>query len=324
MLTLVAWLALLPSPDTTAAVYRRWCGSCHGDDGGGVAAAKTKLEVPPAPLADCRTSSAEPEALWVEIVKQGGDAFGLSLDMPAYGDAASHEQIVAIVRYVKGLCRERGWPPGELNFPRPFRAEKAFPENEWVLVLHGDEQRLIYERRFGRRLQLEGVARSATDGGDLFTGLTVAAKYNVWHSLPALALASVGLEVSPPLGRRTTWELEPFLSAGWSPGGGVIAQGSVLMAFEEGEGLASTSWRAGLGKELGRFVPMLEASLEVPTQGENSVSLYPQVWMQLSRLGHVAASVGVQVPAAGPGPRTATLTLFVLWDYGDGGLFRGW
>jgi hypothetical protein len=165
MLTLMAWLALLPSPDTTAAVYRRWCGSCHGDDGGGVAAAKTKLEVPPAPLADCRTSSAEPEALWVEIVKQGGDAFGLSLDMPAYGDAASHEQIVALVRYVKGLCRERGWPPGELNFPRPFRAEKAFPENEWVLVLHGDEQRLIYERRFGRRLQLEGVARSATDGG---------------------------------------------------------------------------------------------------------------------------------------------------------------
>ncbi len=324
MLTIVALLSLLQPPDTTAALYRRWCGACHGSDGGGVPAASTRLEVAPAPLADCRTSSAEPEALWVEIVKRGGAAFGLSLDMPAYGDAATHEQIVAIVRYVKGLCRERGWPPGELNFPRPFRAEKAFPENEWVVVLHDLEQRLIYERRFGRRLQLEGVLRTATDAGDLFAGVTVAAKYNVWHSLPARALASVGLEVSPPLGRRDTWELEPFVSAGWSPGGGVIAQGSVLMAFEEAEGLAATSWRGGVGKELGRFVPMLEVSVDVPTGGENAVALYPQVWIQLSRLGHVAASVGLQVPAAGPGPRASALVLFLLWDWGDGGLFRGW
>lgn len=324
MLIIGALLALLPAPDTTAAMYRRWCGSCHGADGDGVAAAQTQLEVAPAALADCRTSSAEPEALWVDIVKHGGAAFGLSLDMPAYGDAASHEQIVAIVRYVKSLCGERGWPPGELNFPRPFRAEKAFPENEWVAVFLGDEQRLIYERRVGRRLQLEGVARTATDGGDVFTGLTVAAKYNVWHSLAGLALASVGLEVSPPLGRRDTWELEPFVSAGWSPGGGVIVQGSVLMAFEESAGLAATSWRAGVGKELGRFVPMLEVSVDVPTGGENSVALFPQVWVQLSRLGHVAASVGLQVPTAGPGPRRSTLALFVLWDWGDGGLLRGW
>lgn len=323
MLALTVVLAFFAS-DSTAAVYRRWCGACHGASGEGVPARTTRLEVPPAPLAECRTSTAEPEALWVDIVKHGGAAYGLSLDMPAYGEAATHEQIVALVRYVKSLCTERGWPPGELNFPRPYRVEKAFPENEWVLVFAGDEQRLIYERRLGRRLQLEGVARTATDGGDVFAGASVAAKYNVWHSLPAGALASVGLEASPPWGRRTTWELEPFVSAGWSPGAGVIAQAGVVLAFEEGAGWAGTSWRAGLGKELGRVVPMLEAAVDVPAAGDPLTTFYPQAWIQLSRLGHVAASVGMAVPAAGPGSRRATLVLFLLWDYGDGGLFRGW
>lgn len=321
----LALLALQQSSDSTAAVYRRWCGSCHGVDGDGVAAATTKLEVAPAALADCSISSAEPQALWVEIVRQGGAAFGLSLDMPAYGDAASPGQIEAIVRYVKALCTERGWPPGELNFPRAFLTEKAYPENEWVLVFQGDEQKVIYERRFGRRLQIEGVARTATDGAPRpLTSVSAAVKYNVWHSLEARALASIGLEITPPLGRRDAWELEPFLSAGLSPGLGLVLQGGVVAAIEEGAGLAAMSYRIGAGKELGRFVPMLEAGWEVPTSGGSTLALYPQVWFQLSRLGHVAASVGLQVPAAGPGPRRSTLAVFVLWDYGDGGLLRGW
>jgi hypothetical protein len=325
LVALFAVLAWQQPSDSTAAMYRRWCGACHGATGDGVPAATTKLEVEPTPLADCRTSSAEPEDLWIDIVRRGGAAFGLSLDMPAYEDAATPAQITALVRYVKGLCTERGWPPGELNFPRAFLTEKAFPENEWVVEFHGDEQELIYERRFGRRLQLEGVARTATDGEpNALTSVSAAVKYNAWHSLRARALASVGLEVTPPLGRRDTWELEPFLAAGASPGGAFLLQGGVVAALEEGEGLAGMSYRLGVGKELGRVVPMLEAGWEAPADGEATLALYPQLWIQLSRLGHVAASVGLQVPAAGPGPRSSTLTFFVLWDFGDGGLFRGW
>jgi hypothetical protein len=70
-------------------------------------------------------SSAETEERWVAIVRDGGAAFGLSLDMPAFGEAATPEQLVALVRYIRSFCRERGWPPGELNFPRPTFAEKA-------------------------------------------------------------------------------------------------------------------------------------------------------------------------------------------------------
>lgn len=270
-------------------------------------------------------SSAEPEDLWVDIIRRGGAAYGLSLDMPAYSEAGSEEQFRALVRYLKSLCAERGWPPGELNFPRPFLAEKAYPENEWVIVAHGDAQAFIYERRFGRRLQLEAEARTALDGMDKpFTGVTAAAKYNVWHSLPARALASLGVEITPPVGREERWELEPYVAAGVEGPGGFVAQGEVVTVFEEGEGLARTMWRAGVGRPVGRFVPMLEAGLTVPTGGENTLALYPQSWIQLSRLGHVAASVGLEVPVAGPGSRSALLTLFVLWDYGDGGLLRGW
>jgi mono/diheme cytochrome c family protein len=316
------------APDSGAVLYAAWCARCHGADAQGVPAASTRLEVPPADLASCAVSSAEPEDLWVDIVARGGAAFGLSLDMPAYGDAATEEQMRMVVRYVRSLCRERGWPPGELNFPRPFLVEKAFPENEVVVSTHGRAQDLIYERRVGRRLQLEGVLATVVDSVDRpFEGVTFAAKYNLWHSLARSALASVGLEASPPLGRRERWELAPFVSFG-AEQAGVVVQGELLAAWEEAEGVTGVSYRLGLGREVGRFVPMVEAGWDVPRGwaggGDDVLSVYPQVWIRLSRLGHVAASVGAGIPVRGPHPRRASVAAFVLWDFGDGPLLRGW
>jgi len=54
------------------------------------------------------------------------------------------------------------------------------------------------------------------------------------------------------------------------------------------------------------------------------LSFYPQVWVRLSRLGHVAASLGAELPAVGPEPRHPRVIAFVLWDFGDAPLFRGW
>ena len=121
-------------------LYAVWCARCHGLDARGTPAASVRTEVPPADLAACPVSSAEPEDQWVGIVTEGGAAFGLSLDMPAYGEAATPEQIRSVVRYVRSLCRERGWPPGELNFPRAFLVEKAYPENELVVIAEGRGQ----------------------------------------------------------------------------------------------------------------------------------------------------------------------------------------
>jgi mono/diheme cytochrome c family protein len=318
-------MALQASPDTGRVLYREWCSSCHGDDARGESRTSVRLEVPAADLASCEVSSAEPEDLWVDIVSDGGESVGLSIDMPAFGEGATPEQIRAVVRYIKSLCGEPGWPPGELNLPRPFLVEKAFPENEVVIEAHGRAQQLIYERRVGRRLQLEGVVRTLADSGGGFQSATAAAKYTVWHSLASKALVSVGLEVTPAIRSGSVWEIEPYVAYGLNPGGGAtVIQGEVLAPWEEGEGLAAGELRLGVGQAVGRFVPMLEAGWTIPREGDQQLSLFPQTWIQLSRLGHVAASLGLEVPVAGTGPRDVRLAAFVLWDFGDGPLLRGW
>ena len=311
--------------DSGAALFHAWCKSCHGADGRGTPSAATRLEVAPADLRDCKGSTAEPEDRWVAIVTRGGAAFGLSLDMPAYGEAATPSQIRAVVRYARSLCGELGWPPGELNFPRGFLVEKAYPEDEVVIADRARDQEFIYEHRLGKRFQLETSARSAFDGApDSFDGVTGALKYNAWHSLERRALLSLGLEATPPLGRADRWEVEPFVAFGANPGRALVLQGEIVGTWEETEGVTTLSYRLGVGRELGRVVPMLEAGWTVPLDGERTLSLYPQLWMQLSRLGHVAASLGAELPAVGPEPRRPRLIAFVLWDFGDAPLFRGW
>src|SRR6266581_641478 len=276
-------------------------------------------------LRDCKTSTAEPEERWIGIVTRGGAAFGLSLDMPAFAEAATPQQIRAVVSYARSLCGETGWPPGELNLPRAFLVEKAYPENEVVLTSHGREQQAIYERRVGKRWQLEAALRTVLDSLDRpFGGATAAAKYNAWYDAERRALASVGLEATPPLGRADRWEIEPFFAFGWAPGGVVVIQGQVVASLEEGEGLSAWSYRVGAGRQIGRVVPMLELEWAVPVGGDRTLSFYPQCWVQLSRLGHVAASLGAELPAVGLEPRHPRLIAFVLWDYGDAPLFRGW
>ncbi len=160
----------------------------------------------------------------------------------------------------------------------------------------GRGQQFIYERRLGPRLQVEGAVRSVFDSLDRpFDGVTAAVKYNVWHSLERRALASSGLEATPPLGRQTLWELEPFFAIGANPRRMLLVQGEVVGTWEETEGITAFSYRLGVG-----------------------------LWIRVSRLGHVAGSVGVELPAVGPEPRHPTLIAFVLWDYGDAPLFRGW
>ena len=307
-------------------LYGAWCARCHGAGARGTPVASVRTDVPPADLASCPASSAETEDQWVGIVTKGGAAFGLSLDMPAYGDAGTPEQIRMVVRYVRSLCRERGWPPGELNFPRAFLVEKAYPENELVVTAEGrgGGQELIYERRAGRRLQFEAAVSTVFDSLDRpFDHATGAVKYNVWHSLERRAIASVGLEASPPLGRRDRWELEPFLALGFERPD-FIVQGEAVAGWEETEGIAAGSLRLGAGRDMDRFVPMVEAGWDWARGSPGILTLYPQTWIKLSKLGHVAGSIGAGIPVNGPGRGQVSLTAFLLWDFGDAPLLKGW
>ncbi len=287
---ILALLVFAQTPtDSGAALYGRMCVACHGADAHGHPAATTRLAVPPADLADCAASSSETEDQWTGVVLKGGSAYGLSLDMPAFGEAITPEDARRIIRYVRSLCREPGWPPGELNFPRAFVAEKAYPENELVATLSGREQELIYERRIGRRAQIELNVGTVLDSLD----------------------------------RPFDHSAEPYVAVGAEPVRGLAFQGQVIGSVEEGEGYAALTWVAGVGRRMGRVAPELEATGTAPRGGGSTVTLVPQLWMQLSRLGHVAMSLGLQVPVKRPDKR-AKLAAFMLWDYGDAGLLKGW
>ncbi len=143
-------------------LYKTACAACHGSDGRGAAQAMTGLETPLPDFTDCRFASREPSADWMAVVHQGGPARGFSEMMPAFGEALGQEEIEKVVAYVHSFCRDRSWPRGELNLPRPLVTEKAFPEDEAVLTTSVATEGpgsvtndFLYERRFGARNQIE-------------------------------------------------------------------------------------------------------------------------------------------------------------------------
>src|SRR3989442_917292 len=193
----------------------------------------------------------------------------------------------------------------------------------------GDNQTLGAAGRAGGVRRSHGRdrgPRSVLDSLDRpFEAVTGALKYNVWHSLEHRALATLGVEATPPLGRRDRWELAPYLAAGAERLGFTI-QGQAVASWEEAGGIMGASYRLGISHEIAarRLVPMIEAGWDVPRAGANALSLYPQLWIKLSRLGHVPGSVGAEVPVTGVSPPRSKLIAFLLWDFGDAPLLRGW
>ena len=90
-----------------------------------------------------------------------GPVRALDRKMPASARASS-EQIELAVRYLWTFCTDPSWPRGDLNLPRAFFTEKAFPENEavWTMGITGAGAKaigneIVYEHRIGSRTQYE-------------------------------------------------------------------------------------------------------------------------------------------------------------------------
>src|SRR6185503_14287737 len=115
-------------------IYQAACVTCHGADGRGAPRASVGFDTPLPDFTDCAFTTAEADVDWQAVVHEGGRVRGLSRRMPAFGDALSRSQITAVVGYIRRFCGDDRWPRGDLNFPRAFFTEKAFPENEVVLT----------------------------------------------------------------------------------------------------------------------------------------------------------------------------------------------
>jgi mono/diheme cytochrome c family protein len=149
-------------------IYRQACAACHNMDGSGQPQSVVGFQLPlPNGHAfpdfnDCATNTVEPLADWMAVVHRGGPVRALDRHMPAFGDALTDDQIERAVKYVWTFCKDSSWPRGDLNLPRAFFTEKAFPENETVwttgVTTSGAKavsNELVYEHRIGSRSQFE-------------------------------------------------------------------------------------------------------------------------------------------------------------------------
>jgi hypothetical protein len=311
---------------------------------------------PPATFPDftnCPVSSVEPDDMWIAVVHRGGRVRGLSHIMPAFEDVLTDAEIDRVVQHLHSLCSEPRWPRGNLNFPRAFFTEKAFLENEAVFTVNAVpshprafENRVDYERRIGRRAQLEvGVPLNLQqdDAGSWSRGLgdiNAAFKYAFFDSNRRGSIASAGGEVTLPTGKE-----------GEGLGGGV----TIFEAFGlYGQALPrdafvqvhagfewpthhdvepnSVYWRAAIGKTItqGRFgriwTPMVEilGAREFTRGAEVEWDLVPQMQVSLSVFQHVRLDAGVRLPVNERRTRSTSVLAYLLWDWGDGGLFELW
>jgi mono/diheme cytochrome c family protein len=346
--------------DTGQQIYEAACIGCHGPGGKGQPQSILGF-TPPATFpdfSDCNGTVRERVLDWKATIHEGGPAGrAFSEIMPSFSEALTAEQIDMVAQYLRTLCTETVWPPGELNLPRALGTEKAFPEDEAVLTTginttkDGNvENEFVYEMRIGARNQLEvsfpfGFAQQGSGGswfggvGDLALGL----KRVLYHHLSSNigSIFSLQGEVSLPTGNKNKGLGSGILSFKTFAAFGQLLPRMSFVQVQAGAELPkdttkapqSVFWNTAVGKTfvqrqgLGRiWTPMVEflSSRDLVDGAKTDWDILPQIQVSLSKRQHILANVGVRIPTNNTAARATQLVFYVLWDWFDGGLREGW
>jgi mono/diheme cytochrome c family protein len=356
VLVAVAALAIAPfplahdAPQATAAEprpevaesYRLNCAPCHGANGRLDPAdlRYASFSRPPADLTRPTFNSMEPPTDWFMVTKYGGSAMGLSAQMPAFGGALDDAQIEELVAYLKTLADTRGYPPGDLNFLRPIRTIKPFPETELILLTEyrsreGDEpnrrkQTVYYGHRFGPRSQGEIKLSRIEEGGEDRTELELGYKWPFHYDLRRSLLAAAGLEAELPLNEDDASEVViPYLSIAHGVSSAFTLQSTLRSHLptedvDAGDVELSAIVHWNYTNWPRRAYPGLEFKWVEPFRGRSEFTLLPQLLAGLSKRGHVALAVGVELPLTAEPPDDYRLHTFLLWDIPAGPFWQGW
>jgi cytochrome c oxidase cbb3-type subunit 3 len=86
-------------------IYRHYCVTCHGEQGGGDGFNAYNLDPKPRSLADSAFQVQHSDSDLVSAIRSGGGAVGLSTGMPPWGRTLSERQILNVVTYVRTLAK---------------------------------------------------------------------------------------------------------------------------------------------------------------------------------------------------------------------------
>ncbi len=92
------------TPPDGAALYGRWCASCHGASGKGDGPNAKFLPVRPAVHANAAHMRERPDDTLYDAIAGGGAVMGKSARMPAFGATLSREEIRLLVAQLRALC----------------------------------------------------------------------------------------------------------------------------------------------------------------------------------------------------------------------------
>ena len=322
------------------AIYEANCVICHGQTGmpDPDSPVVKGLGVMPADFSDPLFNSREPSGDWEMVIKYGGHAMGLAEQMPGQGENLSDADIAAVTAYIKSMVDTSAYPPGEMNLMLPTRVKKAFPEDEVVYKGRFTNQDgedayknvVEFEKRVGKRGQaiVELVHESEGSVSELSEaeiGYKHALSYSKRHILSGAAVYAIPVEADGDGEFQTYLAYGAEISPAWT------FQGSLRLKFPIGEASDGEAELAGIVHYVHspwprRVFPALELVATQPYRSRNGDlewTAMPQVRIGLTRGGHVALNLGVELPLSDQSWDNR-IYLTLLWDFADGGFFKGW
>jgi Cytochrome C oxidase, cbb3-type, subunit III len=341
--------------DTGEHIYKSACIACHGPDGTGTAQSIAGFERPRTfpDFTQCDQTTPEDNTAWKAVITNGGGYRGFSHIMPSFKEALTSKQIDQVIGYLRGFCRQPGWPRGELNLPRAIATEKAFPEDELVISsvfnaqgAPGIVSHIIHEQRFGKKNQIEvDVPLNFQDQNHTWYGgvgdTTLGLKRVIFSNLQSGSILSLQGSVIVPTGSRqrgfgsgtTTFEtfaafdqlfptntfVQTQLGADL-PRHTDIAPQSIFFNTAIGQMLPQQN---GLGR---LFTPMMEflAARDLTDRAKTDWDVLPQMQVTISKRQHVRADLGLRIPVTNTTGRQKQVVFYLLWDWFDGRLNEGW
>jgi hypothetical protein len=136
------------------------------------------------------------------------------------------------------------------------------------------------------------------------------------------------------LGDGTT-EFETFVEAGqlFRSKTFLEFQGGAILPTNTSKAPQNTFWYTTIGQMFGQghglgrlWSPMFEilGSRDLVNQAKTNWDVVPEMQVTLSKRQHVRGAIGVRTPVNNTAGRSPEVMFYVLWDWQEGSLLKGW